>query len=354
VVVTVDEGDSFRGGDSRRDPTKTNLGDIAFIPLFVKLPGKENGGVVERHVTSVDILPTIASVLGVKIKWRVDGRSVLAPGAGSRTVRVGKFSSSYRTAQSLRQRARERKLRLFGSGSWGPKLSATGRYRELVGKQVSSLARAGNALGAGNRRRPREPAPAQAPEALAADPFTAGGHDLGTAARRHPCIRAQRTDRCGVAGLPRARHRRDPLLGASARVRLRAGTEPAARVRRHRPHGYPCAQGAARFAIALGGIGGPATQSRFRQALLGRGRAVARNEQPAMRALEAAGARRGRGNEELSLELLSAVRAHDSKLLGHSSKLADAQRLAGGSSSSSSEPVRAAKRAASRARSSSK
>jgi hypothetical protein len=143
VVVTVDEGDSFRGGDSRRDPTKTNLGDIAFIPLFVKLPGKENGGVVERHVTSVDILPTIASVLGVKIKWRVDGRSVLAPGAGSRTVRVGKFSSSYRTAQSLRQRARERKLRLFGSGSWGPKLSATGRYRELVGKQVSSLARAG-------------------------------------------------------------------------------------------------------------------------------------------------------------------------------------------------------------------
>jgi hypothetical protein len=139
VIVTVDEGDSFRGGDSRRDPTKTNLGDIAFIPLFVKLPGKENGGVVERHVTSVDILPTIASVLGVKINWRVDGRSVLAPGAGSRTVRVGTFRSSYRTAQSLRQRARERKLRLFGSGSWGPKLSATDRYWELVAKQVSSL-----------------------------------------------------------------------------------------------------------------------------------------------------------------------------------------------------------------------
>jgi hypothetical protein len=143
VIVTVDEGDSFRGGDSRRDPTKTNLGDIAFIPLFVKLPGKEDGRVVERHVTSVDVLPTIASVLGVKIKWRVDGRSVLAPGPGSRTVRVGTFSSSFRTAQALRQRARERKLRLFGSGSWGQKLSATGRYWELMGKQVSSLKRAG-------------------------------------------------------------------------------------------------------------------------------------------------------------------------------------------------------------------
>jgi hypothetical protein len=143
VVVTVDEGDSFRGGDNRRDPTKTNLADVAFIPLFVKLPGKDDGRVVERHVTSVDVLPTIASVLGVKVKWRVDGRSVLAPGAGSRTVRVGTFSSSYRAAQSLRQRARERKLRLFGSGSWGPKLSATGRYWELVGKPISSLRRLG-------------------------------------------------------------------------------------------------------------------------------------------------------------------------------------------------------------------
>ena len=140
VIVTVDEGDSFRGGDSRRDPTRTNLGDIAFIPLFVKLPGKDDGGVVDRHVTSVDVLPTIASVLGVKVRWRVDGRSVLTSGRGSGRVRVSTFSTSFRKAQTLRQRARERKLRLFGSGTWAePKLSATGPYWELVGRPVSSL-----------------------------------------------------------------------------------------------------------------------------------------------------------------------------------------------------------------------
>jgi hypothetical protein len=144
VIVTVDEGDSFRGGDSRRDPTKTNLGDIAFIPLFVKLPNREDGHVVERHVSSVDVLPTIASVLGVKIGWRLDGRSVLAHGAGSGTVRVGKFATSFDTAQRLRVAARERKIRLFGTGSWGPRLSATGRYRELVGKPVGSLQLAGS------------------------------------------------------------------------------------------------------------------------------------------------------------------------------------------------------------------
>lgn len=139
VVVTVDEGDSFRGGDSRRDPSKTNLGDIAFIPLFIKLPGQEQGRVVERHVTSVDVLPTIAAVLGVKVPWRLDGSSALRNGPGSRTVRVGRFTTSYGSAQALRERARERKLRLFGSGTWGPRLSATGRYWELVGKPLGSL-----------------------------------------------------------------------------------------------------------------------------------------------------------------------------------------------------------------------
>src|SRR5205823_3000929 len=139
VVVTVDEGDSFRGGDSRRDPTRTNLGDIAFIPLFVKLPGQDEGRVVERHVTSVDVVPTIAWVLGVRLRWKHDGRSALTSGPGSGTVRVGKFATSFQAAEALRQAARERKLKLFGSGSWGPQLSGTGRYRGLVGRPLGSV-----------------------------------------------------------------------------------------------------------------------------------------------------------------------------------------------------------------------
>ena len=139
VVVTVDEGDSFRGGDNRRDPSRTNLGDIAFIPLFVKLPGQDAGRVVKRHVTSVDVLPTIASVLGVKVRWKLDGRSALSSGSGSARVRVGKFETSFDAAQALRQKARQRKLALFGSGSWGPQLAGTGRYRALVGRPLGSL-----------------------------------------------------------------------------------------------------------------------------------------------------------------------------------------------------------------------
>jgi hypothetical protein len=148
VVVTVDEGDSFRGGDSRRDPTKTNIGDIAFIPLFVKLPGRDQGRFVERHVTSVDVLPTIASVLGVKLRWKHDGRSALTAGPGSGTVRVGRFATSFQAAEALRQGARERKLKLFGSGTWGlPQLSGTGPYRGLVGRPLESV-QIGGSVGA--------------------------------------------------------------------------------------------------------------------------------------------------------------------------------------------------------------
>ncbi|MGZ4308798.1 MAG: sulfatase-like hydrolase/transferase [Gaiellaceae bacterium] len=139
VIVTVDEGDSFRVNDNRRDPSQKNLGDIAFVPLFVKLPGQDQGRVVERHVSSVDIVPTIARQLGVKLHWHVDGRSVLSPGPGSPTVNVSGFTMQLAHAQALRRKANERKLALFGSGSWGAKLAATGPYWQLVGRPAGDL-----------------------------------------------------------------------------------------------------------------------------------------------------------------------------------------------------------------------
>jgi len=59
-------------------------------------------------------------------------------------VKVGKFATSFSAAQALRQKARQRKLALFGSGSWGPELAGTGRYRGLVGKPLGSLQIAGS------------------------------------------------------------------------------------------------------------------------------------------------------------------------------------------------------------------
>ena len=82
---------------------------------------------------------TIAKVLGVRVRWKVDGTPALLSGPGSSRVRVGKFETSFSAAQALREKSRQRKLPLFGSGSWGPELAGTGRYRALVGKPLGSL-----------------------------------------------------------------------------------------------------------------------------------------------------------------------------------------------------------------------
>jgi len=140
VVVTADHGISFRGGDLRRRPSRTNLAELAFTPLFVKLPDEQQGRVVEnRHVTTPDILPTIASVLGVKIPWKTTGRSALAGGPGSATVKVLNVSAPYAATLARRRRSLARQLALFGSGDWGPQFAGTGPYRSLVGAPVRTL-----------------------------------------------------------------------------------------------------------------------------------------------------------------------------------------------------------------------
>jgi Sulfatase len=139
IVVTADEGDSFRGNDYRRNPSATNLSTVAFIPLFVKLPGQTRGRIVDRRVTTVDILPTIADVLDVRLPWKVDGRSVLKGGSGSNVVQLESVKASLSDALAQRKRSLRRQIALFGTGTWGPQFAGTGQFRALVGKSVSEL-----------------------------------------------------------------------------------------------------------------------------------------------------------------------------------------------------------------------
>jgi hypothetical protein len=147
IVVAADHGISFRGGDLRRHPTKTNLAELAFVPLFFKVPDEQEGRVVERHTTTMDILPTIAEVLGIEIPWRTDGSSALSGDARSGTVRVNRLSASYPAALAQRRASLARQLDLFGSGGWGPRFAGTGRYRRLVGMRVKTLRVTGAAEG---------------------------------------------------------------------------------------------------------------------------------------------------------------------------------------------------------------
>ena len=151
VVVTADHGISFGPGGALRGTTRDNLQDLAFVPLFVKAPGQREGVAVDYHVQTVDILPTMADVLGVRIPWEVDGRSALTD-PRRRNVRMAHIYrlSDYRPPETTpyepllerKEAAIARKLELVGAGDWSS-LFVSPAYRSLLGRPVGTLPTAG-------------------------------------------------------------------------------------------------------------------------------------------------------------------------------------------------------------------
>ena len=79
IVVTADHGVSFEAGASRRDtPPLENLDrNILPVPLIIKAPQQTVGVVSRRNAETVDIMPTVAEILGRPLTWAVDGKSLL-------------------------------------------------------------------------------------------------------------------------------------------------------------------------------------------------------------------------------------------------------------------------------------
>ena len=87
-IVTADHGAAFTAPAPYRGIAASNYEQILWTPLLVKLPGQTRGEVSDRQVRSIDVLPTIADVLGVKLPWKVDGTSVLRPRPERAILRV--------------------------------------------------------------------------------------------------------------------------------------------------------------------------------------------------------------------------------------------------------------------------
>jgi hypothetical protein len=138
-VVTADHGVSLRAGHSRRALDRSTAQDIFPVPLFVKPPGRRHGRVVETHLQTIDILPTMAQLLGVRVPWPMDGVSALAPGADRRKVRgtnAGKqpFEMPVARLDALRRAALRRQIALLGEG--GPPRLHSHDARRLFGRPV--------------------------------------------------------------------------------------------------------------------------------------------------------------------------------------------------------------------------
>ncbi|MEV4828554.1 sulfatase-like hydrolase/transferase [Micromonospora sp. NPDC049257] len=81
VVLTADHGVSFAPDwQGRGMGAITHApGEVAWVPLFVKEPGQRAGRVDDRNWEHVDLLPTIADEVHVRVPWRLDGRSAQQP-----------------------------------------------------------------------------------------------------------------------------------------------------------------------------------------------------------------------------------------------------------------------------------
>ena len=77
VVVTADHGISFTDEQSLRGVSEGNAAEVLWVPLFVKYPGQRAGVVDDRDAETLDIVPTVADVVGADLPWSVDGVSLL-------------------------------------------------------------------------------------------------------------------------------------------------------------------------------------------------------------------------------------------------------------------------------------
>ena len=126
----------------------TTVDQIAGVPLFVKAPGQRRGEVDDRPARTVDVLPTIAAMLGVELPSRWTARR----SPGRRATRGAQVSVADRSGgeESLslddyldrRAEVVAEKIALFGTGGWRD-LYRFGPHSELIGQPAPSGSDAG-------------------------------------------------------------------------------------------------------------------------------------------------------------------------------------------------------------------
>lgn len=152
IVFTADHGVSLEAGTNRRLPASDTLPALMPVPLVVKAPAgslraRADGPAApgrrdDRVAETVDLLPTIADLLGVTVPWPVDGQSLFGP------ERAGTDREIYARGHTERTEARrldvaplvDRIQSTFGRGHGHLQLYGLGPGRAVVGRRARPLA----------------------------------------------------------------------------------------------------------------------------------------------------------------------------------------------------------------------
>jgi hypothetical protein len=154
LFVLADHGYSFDlNVVGRRQVRDDNIEEIAPVPFFVKTPGQTEGRIDDSLVRNIDVVPTIADVLGVPVPWRNDGYSAFSEVTRarervemprrdfSRIVSIGRED-----LEAAREEIRRRRAAKFGTGAesrraFGDPWAAAyriGPHQELLGRPAEA------------------------------------------------------------------------------------------------------------------------------------------------------------------------------------------------------------------------
>lgn len=82
VAVVADHGIGFTPGEEIRDFDLGSAPEVAWVPMMVKGVGQTEPILSDAAATTLDLVPTLADRIGVRVPWRTDGRA-LAPDEAS-------------------------------------------------------------------------------------------------------------------------------------------------------------------------------------------------------------------------------------------------------------------------------
>ena len=225
VVVTADQAISFqRGVADRRQVTEANIHEVAPVPLFVKRPGQTRAGRSSAYVSGLDVLPTIAALLGRPLGGQADGAERVQPRRPV-AARGPDAAPSTCPASSPCPRARWRPAAAWtacaaatcsATARWS-RVYRIGPHRQLLGRRVAEPKRSPASARPSPASPRRRPSPRWTPRQP--DPHAGRRADRGRIAQRRPRSGAHRER-------PRGRGR--PQLPPGRRPDRVVRAEPAA------------------------------------------------------------------------------------------------------------------------------
>ena len=155
VVLTADHGVAFRVKPTpappfvlgqlgyRRELTPENAEDIVTVPLFVKYPEQPDGRIDPKWARTIDVLPTIADELGIRLPFRVDGASLRPPRPVPATLEFRRSDGARvdidrATLERDKADSLAHQIGLLGTTTWD-RAYRIGPHPELIGQAVGAL-----------------------------------------------------------------------------------------------------------------------------------------------------------------------------------------------------------------------